>query len=118
MTKPESYRLQREKSASPKRSPKPGRHKETEIKDYGPIDGDKNYPPHAYSRSNSGISLKHTNISSGSSTTRTGLPSLPNGTSHSQNGQQPDRSKLRTPVGSGVSGIPSPRGNPPAPPAR
>ena len=99
LTKPESYRLQREKSSSPKRSPKPGRHKDTEIKDYGPIDGDKNYPPHAYSRSNSGISLKHTNISSGPA--------------HNQ-------SKLRMSAvaSNGVSGIPSPRGKPPAPPVR
>merc|ERR1719330_415599 len=86
LTKPENYRLSREKSSSPKRSPKLG-HRPVEIKDYGPIDADlsqpgtkigsgsdcklkngdnkgRHYPPHAYTRSNSGVNLKHTNISS------------------------------------------------------
>ena len=57
----------REKSSSPKRSPKLGR-PGSELKDYGMIDSEagkpRHYPPHAYSRSNSGVSLKHTNISS------------------------------------------------------
>ena len=60
-------RFGREKSSSPKRSPKLGR-AGSELKDYGMIDsgegGARHYPPHAYSRSNSGVSLKHTNISS------------------------------------------------------
>ena len=88
----------REKSASPRRSPKLGRAgKDTELKDYGLIDSGgtgraaatpQHYPPHAYSRSNSGLSLKHTNIS------RTASSST------------------------GGSSIPSPRGRPPAPPSR
>lgn len=102
--------LSREKSSSPKRSPKLGRgNGETEIKDYGLIDkqGDphppekmKNYPPHAYSRSNSGISLKHTNISS-----------------HALFDQRNDQSKSSQKA-SASSGIPSPRVKPPAPPVR
>ena len=126
LTKPETYRLQREKSSSPKRSPKLA-HRPMEIKDYGPIDSDvgssdsmKHYPPHAYSRSNSGISLKHTNISTSSSAQ-----------SHAKNSEKviqkvPSQSQNKTGVpttgtaapSTGVSGIPSPRGKPPAPPVR
>ena len=121
--------MQREKSASPKRSPKPGRHNDTEIKDYGPIDGDKKYPPHAYSRSNSGISLKHTNISSetsGASQSNNGHVNLKNGASQSKNGHSnrtngdspSQKLRMSSLAGSGVSGIPSPRAKPPAPPDR
>ena len=79
-----------------------------EIKDYGPIDADlggvhdkpaRHYPPHAYSRSNSGISLKHTNITSD----KTKISA--------------SKSNIAAPS-TGVSGIPSPRGKPPAPPLR
>jgi len=103
-----THRFHREKSSSPKRSPKLGRaNPETEIKDYGMIDnqGDvqtcekvRHYPPHAYSRSNSGISLKHTNISS------------QNQIISDQNGSLKRKQKS--------SGIPSPRIKPPEPPGR
>ena len=137
LTKPDNYRLSREKSSSPKRSPKLG-HRPVEIKDYGPIDaamsqGAKNgtgsdpklknvetkgrhYPPHAYTRSNSGVSLKHTNISS-----------QPQSQTKKVNGEVPAPAPVTStgsgkPVigngGAGVSGIPSPRGKPPAPPVR
>lgn len=140
MTKPENYRLSREKSSSPKRSPKLG-HRPVEIKDYGPIDADlsqgtkngsgsdfklkngetkgRHYPPHAYTRSNSGVSLKHTNISSqpqqspakkvnGGISTPAPAPVTSNGSGKPVIGNG----------GAGVSGIPSPRGKPPAPPVR
>jgi len=97
----------REKSSSPKRSPKLGRvNGDTEIKDYGMIDKQtdgqahekiRNYPPHAYSRSNSGMNLKHTNISSQA------LCDSP----------KPNQKALMS-----SSGIPSPRVKPPAPPVR
>ena len=137
MTKPENYRLSREKSSSPKRSPKLG-HRPVEIKDYGPIDADlsqgtkngsdfklkngetkgRHYPPHAYTRSNSGVSLKHTNISS---QPQQSLPAkkVNGGTSAPAPVTSNGSGK---PVigngGAGVSGIPSPRGKPPAPPVR
>ena len=124
LTKPETYRLQREKSSSPKRSPKLG-HKPMEIKDYGPIDSAlndpsdkvKHYPPHAYSRSNSGISLKHTNISSQNNDTRSKQSSQ---TKIPPTSQNPNISSNvpTTSQNTGVSGIPSPRGKPPAPPVR
>ena len=99
--------LSREKSSSPKRSPKLGRvNGDTEIKDYGMIDKQtdgqahekiRNYPPHAYSRSNSGMNLKHTNISSQA------LSDSP----------KPNQKAIIS-----SSGIPSPRVKPPAPPVR
>eukprot|EP00090_Calanus_glacialis_P010676 TRINITY_DN19122_c0_g1_i1.p1 TRINITY_DN19122_c0_g1~~TRINITY_DN19122_c0_g1_i1.p1 ORF type:complete len:1943 (-),score=331.98 TRINITY_DN19122_c0_g1_i1:185-6013(-) len=98
----------REKSSSPKRSPKLGRG-ETEIKDYGMIDKQsdgqthekiRNYPPHAYSRSNSGINLKHTNISSQAL--------------YEQKCESPKINQKAIIS----SGIPSPRVKPPAPPLR
>ena len=98
-------RFGREKSSSPKRSPKLGR-AGSELKDYGMIDsgegGGRHYPPHAYSRSNSGVSLKHTNISS-----------------------SPRSSVVKTPSTSSIpsastTSIPSPRSGirPPCPPTR
>ena len=125
LTKPETYRLQREKSSSPKRSPKLG-HRPMEIKDYGPIDSDvgsgdnmKHYPPHAYSRSNSGISLKHTNISTSNSQHH-----VNNSEKVTQKVSNQNQNKSGIPTtgagapSTGVSGIPSPRGKPPAPPVR
>ena len=139
MTKPENYRLSREKSSSPKRSPKLG-HRPVEIKDYGPIDADlsqpgtkigsgsdcklkngdkgRHYPPHAYTRSNSGVNLKHTNISS--------QPQSPAARKVNGGGMMPappvtgggKQVKNCDSNGGGVSGIPSPRGKPPAPPVR
>ena len=137
MTKPENYRLSREKSSSPKRSPKLG-HRPVEIKDYGPIDADlsqpgtkigsgsdcklkngdnkgRHYPPHAYTRSNSGVNLKHTNISS--------QPQSPAARKVNGGGMAAPETGGGKPVnngssGGGVSGIPSPRGKPPAPPVR
>ena len=139
LTKPDNYRLSREKSSSPKRSPKLG-HRPVEIKDYGPIDADlsghktgpasdnkvksaasdakgRHYPPHAYTRSNSGISLKHTNISSQPQSPAkkvNGANGIPAPSSASSAGN----TKPVIGTGTGVSGIPSPRGKPPAPPVR
>ena len=137
MTKPENYRLSREKSSSPKRSPKLG-HRPVEIKDYGPIDADlsqgtkngsgsdfklkngdtkgRHYPPHAYTRSNSGVSLKHTNISSQPQSPAkkvNGLTPAPSPVTSTGNGKP-----VIANGSAGVSGIPSPRGKPPAPPVR